>query len=827
MGETEIGAAAGTDHPRTPAELSSALSRAAGTALALAATYLYASYSLKSHPDEGGLTEPQAGLVRGWKRQLAAAGAGQLATLARAAALRRTLGGSATSPPPAPVRAGAGPFSDRLLDRLADPEPDPAGTVAAAARELAVDLPPVEALTPWLPDPDAAAADWREVQLAYRAAVAEAERTGTAFAPVRSVVAGPTVAGPAPDHTVISDELTRAVAELFNNAWETTMVLLARSVPGGAAAPDQADGRAACQLLSAVVRPLGEALTRLPVGGTQPPEVCAGPTFADLIPGGDITGAGIPGARPVAPARRDERLWRMALDATRLALRPGLPTEVLEAAAALQDLASRSTPAEGGPDRAARLAELRTIQAHVPADIRTAAGGPYLVTNVDDLRTALGEPIPTLPLIALCRCGQSRNKPFCDGSHARVDFTDHRDPRRVTDRRDTYHGLQATILDNRGLCAHSGYCTDQLPTVFRLEEEPFVAPSGGRLDDIVRAARACPSGALSYAIGGQEARNQVDQERPPSIEVTQDGPYRVTGGIPLTDARGDDQPRLAGASREHYSLCRCGHSQNKPFCSGMHWNVDFHDPPPLAEPTLFQWAGGLPALLRMTRLFYTKYVPEDPLLAPMFASMSPDHPDRVAAWLGEVFEGPNYYSEQYGGYPRMISEHIGKQITEAHRARWVSLMHRAADDARLPADPEFRAAFVAYLEWGSRIAMENSAGAARPPQKMPIPKWWWVCEATPYARASAFAHLEETDPPATLPAEGEAVTFAAHIRPLFRTRDRQSMRFAFDLWDYEQARDHAAGILARLQQGTMPCDGAWPAEQVHVFQRWVDSGMVA
>jgi truncated hemoglobin YjbI len=75
---------------------------------------------------------------------------------------------------------------------------------------------------------------------------------------------------------------------------------------------------------------------------------------------------------------------------------------------------------------------------------------------------------------------------------------------------------------------------------------------------------------------------------------------------------------------------------------------------------VFEWAGGLPALTRMTRLFYEKYVPEDPLLAPVFGEMSPEHPQRVAAWLGEVFGGPKIYSERYGGYPRMLSQRIGK-----------------------------------------------------------------------------------------------------------------------------------------------------------------------
>jgi hypothetical protein len=69
------------------------------------------------------------------------------------------------------------------------------------------------------------------------------------------------------------------------------------------------------------------------------------------------------------------------------------------------------------------------------------------------------------------------------------------------------------------------------------------------------------------------------------------------------------------------------------------------------------------------------------------------------------------------------------------------------------------------------------------------------------------------------------VSFAAHVKPLFRERDQKSMSFAFDLWSYDDVRAHAAGILARLQNGSMPCDGGWPAEQVAVFQRWLDSGL--
>ena len=99
-----------------------------------------------------------------------------------------------------------------------------------------------------------------------------------------------------------------------------------------------------------------------------------------------------------------------------------------------------------------------------------------------------------------------------------------------------------------------------------------------------------------------------------------------------------------------------------------------------------------------------------------------------------------------------------------------------------------------------------------------------MCDATPWARVSALAPVEEPDEPVRLPGPGEPVSFATHIKPLFRSRDRQSMRFVFDLWSHADVSQHAESILHRLRSGSMPCDGAWPAEKVDVFERWATSG---
>ena len=160
---------------------------------------------------------------------------------------------------------------------------------------------------------------------------------------------------------------------------------------------------------------------------------------------------------------------------------------------------------------------------------------------------------------------------------------------------------------------------------------------------------------------------------------------------------------------------------------------------------------------------------------------------------------------------------------------------RAADDARLPADPEFRAALAGYLDWGSRIAQAESAQAepvpagpaagAAVPGGEPMPRWDWGPAGPPAAVSAEAAEDAGPEQPAvTPPGPGEAVSFEAHVKPLFRARDRQSMLFAFDLWTLADVQAHAADILDRLRAGTMPCDGAWPPDQVDVFRRWTESG---
>lgn len=75
-----------------------------------------------------------------------------------------------------------------------------------------------------------------------------------------------------------------------------------------------------------------------------------------------------------------------------------------------------------------------------------------------------------------------------------------------------------------------------------------------------------------------------------------------------------------------------------------------------------------------------------------------------------------------------------------------------------------------------------------------------------------------------MPAADQPVSFAQHIKPVFRPSDRESMAFAFDLWDIDDVRSNADAILRRLRDGTMPCDGRWSTDKIELFARWLATG---
>ncbi len=213
--------------------------------------------------------------------------------------------------------------------------------------------------------------------------------------------------------------------------------------------------------------------------------------------------------------------------------------------------------------------------------ITAAPNGPLLVAGNVPLyrRRAVhsehGEPlawetsarIETNERYALCRCGESSRKPFCDGTHARVGFTaDDTAAGEYAERAKTLGGTGITVRDDRSICVHAGFCGTRATNVWK--EVANTADSAVRLQ-VIGMVEKCPSGALTYQLDGAA---DTEPLMPAAIGVTGDGPLWVTGGVPVTDAQGRALER-----RNRVTLCRCGQSANKPLCDGSHKQAGFAD----------------------------------------------------------------------------------------------------------------------------------------------------------------------------------------------------------------------------------------------------------
>ncbi len=211
--------------------------------------------------------------------------------------------------------------------------------------------------------------------------------------------------------------------------------------------------------------------------------------------------------------------------------------------------------------------------------------GPYLVSGdlslvrKRDVQSEHGEPLtweslehldPSTPLYALCRCGQSSNKPFCDGTHARVGFDGTESATSTYDERSrTLGGTRIVVRDDRSICAHAGFCGNRVTNVWKMVH--------GTEDSIVRGqlmamVERCPSGALSYRLKDQD--HDLEPDLPAEVALIADGPIWLTGGVPVTTSDGQTLE-----TRNRVTLCRCGGSKNKPLCDGTHKAIGFTDRP--------------------------------------------------------------------------------------------------------------------------------------------------------------------------------------------------------------------------------------------------------
>src|SRR4051812_2455954 len=143
-------------------------------------------------------------------------------------------------------------------------------------------------------------------------------------------------------------------------------------------------------------------------------------------------------------------------------------------------------------------------------------------------------------------------------------------------------------------------------------------------------------------------------------------------------------------------------------------------------PTLFEHAGGEEALHRLEDVFYASVL-EDPLLQPLFGTGRPEHVDHLTAFTAESFGGPDRFTKELGGFAHLIDVHRGLRINEQQRARFVELYMGALDKAGMPDDEPFRRAVREHLEFGSKVAMQNSnatTDSALHPLRE-VPHWTW------------------------------------------------------------------------------------------------------
>jgi len=450
----------------------------------------------------------------------------------------------------------------------------------AASASRAIEMIIEQGESPTEEHPDAHFVVFDSIRREYEALCEKAQREGRTFDPVRPMISNPTTRGFAtePGATRITGAVAQELAGLFNSAYDVMLMMLLRFFSHGGETEEELRllARGTLRVMASVLRPLGEAVAKTPAGDEYPGKT-AGPGF------GYNRDVHLISHKQAAWILFLERLYDLAIRLTRLSDEATLPSEVQEAAAALESVAEHLTPFI--PEHFAETIRSGARERNERTTIRPEINGPYIARNLRKLTNSKGETLNVRPFVALCRCGGSNIKPYCDGTHARNGFSSAKDPEmtipppppgpgnvgehRTPDRLDRYEGKDIVVLDNRGTCCHFGNCTDHLPNVFHHDGEPFVTVDGADADAIEEIVRQCPSGALGFARDGVVYQGE---QRQAEIFVSGNASYYVRGGIEL-----EGELMNRGASHEHYALCRCGHSKNKPFCDGSHWYAGFKD----------------------------------------------------------------------------------------------------------------------------------------------------------------------------------------------------------------------------------------------------------
>ena len=143
------------------------------------------------------------------------------------------------------------------------------------------------------------------------------------------------------------------------------------------------------------------------------------------------------------------------------------------------------------------------------------------------------------------------------------------------------------------------------------------------------------------------------------------------------------------------------------------------------RPSIYEFAGGEAAFLALAAAHHERCLQDPELNHPFSHGVNPEHVERLGRYWAEVFGGPPHYSERHGGQPAMLGIHAGEGAGEEYGPRFVACFVQAADDARLPADPEFRAALRAYMEWAVADVLAYAPPGSRVPESAAVPHWSW------------------------------------------------------------------------------------------------------
>lgn len=217
--------------------------------------------------------------------------------------------------------------------------------------------------------------------------------------------------------------------------------------------------------------------------------------------------------------------------------------------------------------------------------IKIIKDGPYIVTGdvpmVEKIITPKGNSyeykegrtFPRKKVYSLCRCGKSKNLPYCDGEHSKTGFdgTELASREKYNDRANVFKGPGIDLLDD-GRCAIARLCHEEHGSVWQLVKK---SDNPEYREEVIRGAINCPTGRL---VAVDKEGNEIEPEYEPSIEIIQDpeknvsGPLFVKGNIPIESSDG-----TMYEIRNRVGLCRCGSSKNTPFCDGKHIKAGFND----------------------------------------------------------------------------------------------------------------------------------------------------------------------------------------------------------------------------------------------------------